>query len=125
MKTKSERSLEDAFVLRIKDRGGVCIKLLGYKGITDRLAILPHGRVTFVELKREDGILSDAQLAWHDRLRARGHHVAVISNMETLDMFFPKGKPAKMCKCCNVYPAETNKGYCRSCDLDLTATGSI
>lgn len=80
--TQRERSAEAKFRDGVKHRlHGLAIKLIsGVSGIPDRLAILPGGRVVFVELKRESGgVLSEIQKVQHDRLRAKGHEVVVLS----------------------------------------------
>lgn len=52
-KTVSEKSIEDYLRLRVKQAGGRAYKFVspGNAGVPDRLAILPGGRIAFVELK--------------------------------------------------------------------------
>jgi len=48
-----EASLERKLLLAVKKAGGLCIKLPAawYRGIPDRMILLPGGRIFFVELK--------------------------------------------------------------------------
>lgn len=66
-----ESSIEGYLRQRVKDRGGLCIKLspASYVGIPDRLVVLPGGRVAFVEVKKpKGGLVGKAQFVWRDRL---------------------------------------------------------
>lgn len=54
----------------------------GARGVPDRIAILPDGRVLFVELKTENGKLSPLQVQQIERLRTWQQHVAVIRGMD-------------------------------------------
>jgi hypothetical protein len=70
-----EKSVEDYLFAEVAKRGGLCIKLnpKGYKGIPDRLVILPRGQVIFVELKRpKGGIIARLQWWWLNRLWSLG-----------------------------------------------------
>lgn len=48
-----EKTLEHYLCEKVRERGGMCIKLTGVVGIPDRLIVLPNKRIIFVELKRE------------------------------------------------------------------------
>jgi hypothetical protein len=66
-----ESSIEGYLRQRVKDRGGLCVKLnpAGLVGIPDRLVVLPGGRVAFVEVKKpKGGLVGKAQFVWRDRL---------------------------------------------------------
>lgn len=80
-KHERERAAETKFRDGVKHRlGGLAVKMItGVSGIPDRLAILPGGRVVFVELKRDSGgVVSEIQKVQHARLRAKGHEVVVL-----------------------------------------------
>lgn len=86
--TERERSAEAKFRDGVKTRlHGLAVKMItGVSGIPDRLAILPGGRVVFVELKRESGgVLSEIQKVQHARLREKGHEVLVLSGTKEVE----------------------------------------
>lgn len=53
MGSSSEKSIEQKLVKAAKARGGICPKLVspGFDGMPDRIVLLPHGRLGFVEVK--------------------------------------------------------------------------
>lgn len=61
--TIQEKEVEAYLRRAIQKRGGMFIKFTspGMAGVPDRIAILPGGRVWFVELKTEHGRLSEIQ----------------------------------------------------------------
>jgi len=70
-----EESVEGYLRARVKDVGGLCIKLnpAALVGIPDRLVVLPGGRVLFVEVKKpRGGVIGKAQFVWRDRLIGLG-----------------------------------------------------
>ena len=48
-----EKEIEQKLVKAVKGRGGICPKLVcpAYAGMPDRMALIPGGRVGFVEVK--------------------------------------------------------------------------
>jgi hypothetical protein len=75
----------------IRERHGVCDKVtsLGRRGFFDRIAVLPGGRVFFVELKRpKGGRLSPHQRDRHDDYALCGAVVVVLHSREQVDHFF-------------------------------------
>jgi hypothetical protein len=70
-----EKSIESYLRSRVKDAGGLCVKLnpTGYVGIPDRLVVLPGGWVFFVEVKKpQGGVIAKTQMVWRGRLMAMG-----------------------------------------------------
>jgi len=70
-----ETSIEGYLRARVKDVGGLCVKLnpAGLVGIPDRLVVLPGGRVLFVEVKKpRGGVIGRAQFVWRNRLIGLG-----------------------------------------------------
>lgn len=66
-----------------KELKGWAIKLLpSVSGLPDRLVLLPGGRVIFVELKSPTGTVAPHQTVVHNRLRALGFRVCVLSTPE-------------------------------------------
>lgn len=88
-KKDSEKTLERSLVEKIRQRGGICLKLQGnmYAGMPDRLILLSEGRVVFVELKSEGIKPRKLQLVRHEELRALGFKVFVIDTQEKLIQF--------------------------------------
>lgn len=83
-----ESVVEIYFAKRIRERGGFSIKLAPTeKGIPDRLAILPGGRVYLVELKAPGGEISLAQTLWHAKAGDRGVRVYVVVGVAGVDEF--------------------------------------
>lgn len=83
-----ESDVERKIVNAIKSKGGLCLKWVspGYTGVPDRIAILPGGRVLFIEVKKPGtGRLSPRQKRVGDLLRALGCTVLVADEMEDLD----------------------------------------
>ena len=54
----------------------------GARGVPDRILCLPNGRVVFVELKTETGVLSALQVRQIELLRSRGQAVVVVRGMD-------------------------------------------
>ena len=82
---KSEQAIEKYLCRRVKECGGMCIKLVGMNGIPDRLVIL--NGIWFVEMKTDGGVVAPIQLAVHMRLRRLGQNVAVLWSYEQVDKF--------------------------------------
>lgn len=83
-----EKSVEQKIVEKIKRKGGLCLKWVspGYTGVPDRIAILPGGRILFIEVKRPGtGRLSPRQRRVGDLLRSLGCSVIVADETEDLD----------------------------------------
>ena len=75
-----ERDIEKWLRRQVEGMGGAFLKFTspGNGGVPDRLALLPGGRVWFIELKTGRGRLAPVQ-SWHlARLRALGCRAAVL-----------------------------------------------
>lgn len=48
-----EKQIEQKLVKAVRAAGGICPKLVspGFDGMPDRMILMPHGRITFVEVK--------------------------------------------------------------------------
>ena len=77
---KRESALEKMLLRAVRSAGGLCIKLPAnlYRGIPDRLILLPGGRIYFVELKTEKGKPSVHQLRYQIFLRELGLNSDII-----------------------------------------------
>ena len=69
-----EREIERKLVSVVKSRGGICPKFVspGFDGMPDRVVLLPHGKIGFVEVKRPGEQPRPLQTARHRILRKLG-----------------------------------------------------
>lgn len=83
-----ERSIETYLRSRVRDAGGLCVKLnpAGYVGIPDRMVLLPGGVVVFVECKKpRGGKVGKLQFVWRDRLVEMGFSHRFVFTKEDVD----------------------------------------
>lgn len=83
-----EKYLENKIRKYIKSQGGLCLKWTspGFTGVPDRIALLPGGRVVFIEVKRpglKDG-RSTRQKRVAEILAGLGFTVIRASDMEAV-----------------------------------------
>lgn len=91
-----EKAVEDYLVQRIEALGGVCDKLMGSRGLFDRVAVV-HGEVMFIEVKRpKGGRLSRHQLARHDSYRAAGACVMIVKTLADVDQLIDRLTPRQL-----------------------------
>lgn len=85
----SEKLVERRLVELCKLNGGLCIKLLTYQftGLPDRMCLLPHRKIAFVELKTTGEKPRKIQLYVHEKLRALGFKVEVIDTVKGVEEF--------------------------------------
>jgi G:T-mismatch repair DNA endonuclease (very short patch repair protein) len=81
----SEATIERELKKRVNEAGGLCLKLIGYRGIPDRMVLLPTGKVIFVEVKQAKGKIAPAQTVWHKMLKQLGFQVEVIWSCDDID----------------------------------------
>lgn len=84
-----ENVVEKRLVDGVKKRGGKALKFIptACKGMPDRLVLLPGGRVIWVELKTDDGVLSPMQVKRRKELQALGFKVYVLYGSEAVADF--------------------------------------
>ena len=77
-----EREIEQKFTLAVKKRGGLALKFMspGYDGMPDRLALLPDGKMGFVEVKAPGKVPRPLQRQRHRLLRELGFHVYILDD---------------------------------------------
>lgn len=77
-----ESTVEHRLVTEVKKRGGIAPKFVspGLDGVPDRLVLLPHGQLAFVELKAPGKTLRPLQVKRKDQLRALGFSVYCIDH---------------------------------------------
>ena len=76
-----EATIELILVNMVEARGGICLKITtpGRRGCPDRVAILPGGRVIWVEVKRpRGGRISPHQREYIRRFNVLGVEVAIV-----------------------------------------------
>lgn len=81
-----ERSVEQALVRKVKDRGGFALKFVspGFDGVPDRLLLFPNGRIAFVELKAPGKRMRKLQIRRKEQFEAIGFRVYCIDNTEMI-----------------------------------------
>ena len=81
-----EREIERKLVSAVKSRGGICPKFVspGFDGMPDRVVLLPHGKIGFVEVKRPGEKPRPLQIARHRLLRKLGFVVFVLDGEEQI-----------------------------------------
>ena len=77
-----EKNIEQKFLTAVKAVGGVAVKFVspGWEGIPDRLALLPGGKMAFVEVKAPGKKPRPIQEARHRMLRRLGFQVYVLDD---------------------------------------------
>ena len=81
-----EKAVEQQLVKAVKQRGGICPKFTspGYDGMPDRLVLLPHGRMAFVEAKAPGKKPRPLQINRHELLRKLGFKVFILDEPEQI-----------------------------------------
>ncbi len=77
-----EKIIEQKFRVAVKAAGGVAVKFIspGFDGVPDRLALLPDGKMAFVEVKAPGEKPRPLQLSRHRLLRRLGFKVYVLDD---------------------------------------------
>lgn len=77
-----EKSIEQKFREAVRNAGGLALKFTspGWDGTPDRLALLPGGRMAFVEVKAPGKKPRPLQLTRHRTLRQLGFRVYVLDD---------------------------------------------
>lgn len=77
-----EKTIEQKFRAAVKAVGGLALKFTspGFDGVPDRLALLPGGKMAFVEVKAPGEKPRPLQLARHRLLRRLGFKVYVLDD---------------------------------------------
>lgn len=80
---KMEKEIERYLKREIEKLGGLLLKFVspGNDGVPDRIAIMPDGRVWFIEFKMDGGDLRPLQAYWAVTLLDRNQHVTAIRGM--------------------------------------------
>ena len=83
---KSEKQIEQSLVNAVKNMGGIAPKFVspGFDGMPDRIVLLPHGVMAFVEVKAPGKKPRPLQIARHKLLTRLGFKVYVLDNEEQI-----------------------------------------
>lgn len=86
----TEKYIENSLVKRVEAAGGLCFKFVspGMAGVPDRIALLPDGKITFVEVKAPGKKPRKLQAYVHGLIRALGFRVLVIDSIEGIAEVF-------------------------------------
>jgi hypothetical protein len=84
-----EKLLETKLTKAVKQAKGRCYKLPAqwYRGIPDRLVLLPGGRIFFVELKTKRGKASEHQKLFQKDLFTLGFFSVIVTDHDHLERF--------------------------------------
>lgn len=86
-KIESEKLLERKLSKRVKEVGGMSLKLLSahMAGLPDRMCLIPFARIFFAEIKTTREKPRKIQLYVHKKLRNLGFEVYVIDTSEQIE----------------------------------------
>ena len=86
MSNVSEKSIERKLVEAVKNMGGIAPKFVspGFDGMPDRIVLLPHGMMAFVEVKAPGKKPRPLQVSRHGLLRRLGFKVYVLDDMDQI-----------------------------------------
>ena len=84
-----ESKIEKKLVSVVRKHGGRCLKFVspGNAGVPDRIVMMPHGKIYFVELKAPGEKPRPLQIAIHEEFAAMGFKVEVIDTLEGVEAF--------------------------------------
>ena len=83
---KSEKQIEQKLVTETRKKGGLAVKFVSpsFSGMPDRLVLLPHGVMGFVEVKAPGKKPRLLQVSRHAMLREMGFQVFVLDATEDI-----------------------------------------
>ena len=81
-----EKYIEQKLVAAVKDMGGIAFKFNapGINGVPDRLVLLPHGKLAFIELKAPNKKMRPLQVRRKRQLEQLGFSVYSIDSAEQI-----------------------------------------
>lgn len=81
-----EKTVEVKLVQAVKSMGGLAPKFVspGFDGVPDRLVLLPHGKLAFIELKAPGKQLRPIQVRRKKQLEGLGFQVYCIDSPEQI-----------------------------------------
>ena len=84
-----EKKLERELIKKVKKLNGLCLKFQSpnNRGVSDRIVLMPCGRLFFVELKDLNKKLDPLQEVMAKRLLKIGHKTYLVNSKESLNNF--------------------------------------
>ena len=84
-----ESKIEKKLTELVRNCGGKSLKFVspGNAGVPDRIVLMPHGRLHFVELKAPGEKPRPLQVAVHEEFKALGFTVLVIDSLTGVQEF--------------------------------------
>ena len=81
-----EKYIEKKLVKAVKKMGGLCLKFVspGFDGVPDRLVLLPHSKIAFVELKAPGKKMRPLQVKRKRQLEKLGFLVYCVDDIEQI-----------------------------------------
>ena len=81
-----ESKIESKLKQKVERVGGMCVKFppIFFKGLPDRIVLLPGGIIIFVELKQKGKKPTGIQTLVHDRIRSLGFTVVVLDDVNDI-----------------------------------------
>lgn len=81
-----EKVIENKLKSAVKDMGGIAFKFTapGINGVPDRLVLLPHGKLTFIELKAPGRKMRPLQVRRKRQLEQLGFSVYCIDSVDQI-----------------------------------------
>lgn len=81
-----EKTLERKLVQAVKNMGGLCVKFVspGFDGVPDRIVLLPHKRMAFVEIKTTGQKMRPIQVRRKRQLEMLGFFVYCLDRPEQI-----------------------------------------
>lgn len=87
-----EKEVEKLLVKKVKDLGGMAYKFVspGNSGVPDRIVLFPDGKIIFVELKTDKGVISKLQERQINRIKNFGQDVSILFGKDGVESFIKK-----------------------------------
>jgi len=89
-----EKDIEAYLTRKVRDAGGRAYKFVSpaHRGVSDRIVVLPGGRIWFVEVKQMGGRLSPLQRVFLDEIKGLGCNYEIVWSKEDVDEWLEKAK---------------------------------
>lgn len=87
-----EKDIEKLLIQEVRNKGGLALKLAstGFKGMPDRLILLPNKSIAFVEVKAPGKGASTIQRVRHKQLSRLGFCVYIVDSKSAVKVVIDK-----------------------------------